>query len=219
MERCNTGIERMLDMNNKSRKDKINQEIEKEIKNNADIKKMIDIIAIHLDSDKTQEYFQFIKKIRKYRKKINKKKEKLNSENMIEVAYFEKNGCTNNLFNEVVKEYKGKEPWYICIDENVSTTGNKENWYIINILTPNLILEGIFQGNKYGKYIEMLDFSNIKYNREIYTESIKLIQKHYNKINFLYMKNILEYYDNELEYWRQYLKEKVEIIEKMEELE
>ena len=65
----------------------------------------------------------------------------------------------------------------------------------------------------------MLDFSNIKYNREIYTESIKLIQKHYNKINFLYMKNILEYYDNELEYWRQYLKEKVERIEKMEELE
>ena len=31
MERCNTGIERMLDMNNKSRKDKINQEIEKKV--------------------------------------------------------------------------------------------------------------------------------------------------------------------------------------------
>mgnify|MGYP004623082173 FL=1 len=206
-------------MEEKSQKDKIEQEKDIERQNNENIKQLIDIIGLHSESCKTQEYFEFVKEVRKYRKKINNKKEKLEAQNMLESAYLEKNGILNKKFNNMIKGYEGKSPW-IVYAETWANRGSSETMVYIPESYPFLtIVETIARANRAGKYIEQYKWY---YSNEITpTGNIneKKIKEHYAIINALYMKNILEHYDNELEYWKHYLKQMVKKIEKIEELE
>ena len=59
------------------KEDTIQKEKIMEEQNNTNIDKTIRFMSFHIDGDKTKEYLDFMKKVRKLRKKINKKKEKL----------------------------------------------------------------------------------------------------------------------------------------------
>lgn len=208
-------------MEEKSQKDKINEEKQNEIKNNENIEELIDIIGLHTRSSLTQKYFQFVKEVRKYRKKIHNKKEKLENQNMLETAYFEKNGTINKKINSILKNNKGAEPWFISGN---TVYGNSYYGYIPEICPRDDVVILIREANSKRRYIENIEnmfLRQEKVRNDIESEQYieRLIYNHYAIINIFYMKCILEYYDEELEYWKHYLKQIEEKIERIEELE
>lgn len=78
--------------------------------------------------------------------------------------------------------------------------------------------------NQYYKYVEDLDFNyEIAFaliNNKPLEPTLDLrfmIQNHYNHINARLMADILEYYENELEYWKSCLKQiEIENIKEFE---
>lgn len=208
-------------MNEENQKDRIENEKNIEKENNDNIKKVIDIVSKHIDASKTQEYFKFMKDVRKYRKKINNKKLKLKSQNMLETAYYEKNGKINTEFKNMVKDYGSRTPWRIEVE-----TYNQN--YIVtiaeNFFGRTLSEDFIREANEKKIYLEQLphikaDIREYISKAEEYEANIDAIKTHYAFINMLIMSDILEYYDSELEYWKNYLKEIVEKIDRIEELE
>lgn len=211
-------------MEEKSQKDKIEQEKDIERQNNENIKKLIDIIGIHIESGKTKEYLQFVKEVRKYRKKINNKKEKLEDQDMLETAYREKNGSINGKISDIASTYNYDkiDPWYARVSRVIDVETKKEEinrYYIPYEYTPAAIRRYIRMGNYQKQYIEQGEWGTPGKCFVSEALSCKLIQEHYNILNAYFMNEVLEHYDNELEYWKHYLKQMVKKIEKIEELE
>ncbi len=210
-------------MEEKSQKDKIEQEKDIERQNNENIKKLIDIIGIHIESGKTKEYLQFVKEVRKYRKKINNKKEKLEDQDMLETAYREKNGSINGKISDIASTYNYDkiDPWYARVSRVIDLRTNEEEIkrFYIPEYAPEVIRQYIRMGNYKKQYIEQGEWG---YPGKYYgSEALncKLIHEHYNILNAYFMNEVLEHYDNELEYWKHYLKQMVKKLEKIEELE
>ena len=208
-------------MNEENQKDRIENEKNIEKENNDNIKKVIDIVSKHIDVSKTQEYFQFMKDVRKYRKKINNKKLKLKSQNMLETAYYEKNGRINTEFKNMVIDYGSRTPWNMKVEDD---DGKNYSTTIAGHFGRRTLRELIIrEANEEKIYIEQLTHVREdarEYAKEgVYEANIEEIKTHYALINMLIMSDILEYYDSELEYWKNYLKEIVEKIDRIEELE
>ena len=140
---------------------------------------------------------------------------------MLENAYYEKNGAINTEFKDMVENYPMNkiDPWF-CSYYSGSGINQK---YIPYNFEPGTVAWYIKCGNEAKRYIEQKISSCSRARAKIGEEKIKLnlefIKEHYILLNTLIMTDILEYYDNELEYWKGYLKEIVEEIDRVEELE
>lgn len=204
------------------KKNAIQQKINIEQQNNANINNTISFMSYHIDGDKTKEYLDFMKKVRKLRKKINKKKEKLQEFDKIEKAYLEKNGGINNLFQKFANQYQDRYNNYDTVTEKRKEYYKPFSLYQINNL--EYLAQKIDKANLYYRYVEVLDiddayaFERQKDNDLASTLDIRfMLQNHYNHINARLMAAILDYYECELEYWKSFLKQiEIENIKEFE---
>lgn len=198
----------------------IQQEKDIEEQNNTNINNTINFMSYHIDGDKAKEYLNFIKKVRKLKKKINKNKEKLQEFDKIEKAYLEKNGKINNFFRNMAIRYE-KRLKYDTVTQQKAYKGKYSLFQINNI---RYLAERIDTANLYYTYVETLDIDS-EYAFTLSEEGklpspldIKfMIQNHYNNINTRIMIDVLNYYEEELEYWKSHLKEiEIENIKEFE---
>lgn len=200
----------------------IQQERNMEEQNYANIDKTIRFMSYHIDGDKTKEYLDFIKKVRKLKKKINKKKEKLQEFEKLEKAYLEKDGGIRKLFENFAVNYKDRLNNY----DTVTAQRNKQNetYSLYQMENLEYLAQAIDKANLYYNYIEEFHFDyyiafELKQERsETSPLDVRfMIQNHYNHINARLMADILEYYENELEYWKSCLKQiEIENIKEFE---
>lgn len=200
----------------------IQQERNMEEQNYANIDKTIRFMSYHIDGDKTKEYLDFIKKVRKLKKKINKKKEKLQEFEKLEKAYLEKDGGIRKLFENFAVNYKDRLNNY----DTVTEQRNKQNetYSLYQMENLEYLAQAIDKANLYYNYIEEFHFDSyiaftLKQERsETSPLDVRfMIQNHYNHINARLMADILEYYENELEYWKSCLKQiEIENIKEFE---
>ena len=203
------------------KKNTIQQKINIEQQNNANINNTINFMSYHIDGDKTKEYLDFMKKVRKLRKKINKKKEKLQEFDKIEKAYLEKNGGVRTLFQNFANQYNDRYDNYETVTEK---RNNNESFSLYKINNLEYLAQKIDKANLYFSYVEVLNidyvyaFARQKNNDLASTLDIRfMLQNHYNHINARLMADILEYYENELEYWKSCLKQiEIENIKEFE---
>lgn len=200
----------------------IQQERNMEEQNYTNIDKTIRFMSYHIDGDKTKEYLDFMKKVRKLKKKINKKKEKLKECDKLEKAYLEKAGRVMYLFKNYAANYEDRQNNYKSVTAQRKNTKEYYSLYQINNL--GYLAQKIDMANQYYKYVEDLDFNyEIAFaliNNKPLEPTLDLrfmIQNHYNHINARLMADILEYYENELEYWKSCLKQiEIENIKEFE---
>ena len=203
------------------KKNTIQQKINIEQQNNANINNTINFMSYHIDGDKTKEYLDFMKKVRKLRKKINKKKEKLQEFDKIEKAYLEKNGGVRTLFQNFANQYNDRYDNYETVTEK---RNNNESFSLYKINNLEYLAQKIDKANLYFSYVEVLNidyvyaFARQKNNDLASTLDIRfMLQNHYNHINARLMAAILNYYEDELEYWKSCLKQiEIENIKEFE---
>lgn len=201
------------------RKIRIQKEIEEQ--NEANVENTMDFLAIHIDGNKVKEYFEFLKKIRKIKKKINKKKEQLKQKDALRDAYLMKESEIDTYFSSMNEDYRK-----IGFKNKKNTRGVLE---VDSFGSPSMLISNIPIGvincliNKAAennKYIEQMKYDEYISNHKVYANSPEdykalqeILQNHYNFVNGMTMIKILFFYENELEYWKNYLKK----LEKSEE--
>ena len=110
------------------KKNTIKQKINIDQQNNANINDTISFMSYHIDGDKTKEYLDFMKKVRKLRKKINKNKEKLYEYDKIEKAYLEKDSRIRNIFKNFAAKYKDRYNNYETVTAKEKNQCELEYW-------------------------------------------------------------------------------------------
>ena len=193
-----------------------------EEQNNTNIDKTIRFMSYHIDGDKTKEYLDFMKKVRKLRKKINKKKEKLQEFDKLEKAYLEKDGGVRNLFKNHAANYEDRQNNYKTV--TAQHKNDKEYYSLYQIKNLGYLAQKIDMANQYYNYVEDLNFDYVQASAVINNKALEptldlrfMIQNHYNHINARLMADILEYYEDELEYWKSCLKQiEIEDIKEFE---
>ena len=207
----------IIDKENTIQKEKIIEE-----QNNTNIDKTIRFMSYHIDGDKTKEYLDFMKKVRKLRKKINKKKEKLQEFDKLEKAYLEKDGGVRNLFKNHAANYEDRQNNYKTV--TAQHKNDKEYYSLYQIKNLGYLAQKIDMANQYYNYVEDLNFDYVQASAVINNKALEptldlrvMIQNHYNHINARLMADILEYYEDELEYWKSCLKQiEIEDIKEFE---
>ncbi len=204
------------------KEDTIQKEKIMEEQNNTNIDKTIRFMSFHIDGDKTKEYLDFMKKVRKLRKKINKKKEKLQEFDKLEKAYLEKDGGIRNLFKNFAANYKDRLNNYGTV--TAQRINEREAYSLYQMKNLEYLARVIDEANLYYNYIEVFNFDyytacepNQQRSETSPLDVRFMIQNHYNHINARLMADILEYYENELEYWKSCLKQiEIENIKEFE---
>lgn len=198
----------------------IQQEKEIEKQNDTNIDKTIRFMSYHIDGDKTKEYLDFMKKVRKLRKKINKKKEKLQEFDKLEKAYLEKDGGIRNLFKNFAANYKDRVNNYGTV--TAQRINEREAYSLYQMKNLEYLARVIDEANLYYNYIEAFNFDYYTAlgSNDVLVSTLDvrfMIQNHYNHINARLMADILWYYEDELEYWKSCLKQiEIEDIKEFE---
>ncbi len=198
----------------------IQQEKEIEKQNDTNIDKTIRFMSYHIDGDKTKEYLDFMKKVRKLRKKINKKKEKLQEFDKLEKAYLEKDGEIRNLFKNFATNYKDRVNNYGTV--TAQRINEREAYSLYQMKNLEYLARVIDEANLYYNYIEAFNFDYYTAlgSNDVLVSTLDvrfMIQNHYNHINARLMADILWYYEDELEYWKSCLKQiEIEDIKEFE---
>ncbi len=198
----------------------IQQEKEIEKQNDTNIDKTIRFMSYHIDGDKTKEYLDFMKKVRKLRKKINKKKEKLQEFDKLEKAYLEKDGGIRNLFKNFAANYKDRLNNYGTV--TAQRINEREAYSLYQMKNLEYLARVIDEANLYYNYIEAFNFDYYTAlgSNDVLVSTLDvrfMIQNHYNHINARLMADILWYYEDELEYWKSCLKQiEIEDIKEFE---
>ena len=198
-----------------------------ESENEININDTIDFMSLHINGQMTKEYLKFIREVRKLKKKINKKKTKLAENELLEESYQKKEGIVEEYFKKMADGYKKLNQSSNCFRKTDLYDGRYNNpasydevW--LNMFT---IVEGIDASAQEREYLDqkLIDRNDhgIVFNKtrkEITEHDIKvreeIIQKHYDSINAYIMGQVLCYYDSELDFWKDCLKQ----LEKLDDI-
>ena len=201
----------------------IQKKIEKE--NEANINDTIDCMSLHINGQMTKEYLKFIKKTRNFKKKINKKKIKLAENGILEEAYQKKDGTIEAYFEEVAKDYKNSIQEPNRFRQPVLDFVNFTCMAVETLIRMDNMMAFIDTSSRGGKYMDLIFYKNgpivaenMEFRKKLTGIEIKareeIIQKHYDSITAYIMGQVLCYYDSELDFWKDCLKQ----LEKLDDI-
>ena len=153
-------------------------------------------------------------------KRINDKLSESNDK--LEKAYLEKDGGIRKLFKTFAVNYKDRLNNYDTVTAQINN--QNETYSLYQMKNLEYLAQVIDKANLYYNYIEefYFDYYTACELEQERSETSPLdvrfmIQNHYNHINARLMADILEYYENELEYWKSCLKQiEIENIKEFE---
>lgn len=204
-----------LELDEEIRQLKIEEQKKTEEKNEKNIDGTILYMSKHIDGDRTKEYIKFIKEARKLKAKIAKKKAKIARIGALEEAYLKKEDHIREYYKDMEDSNN---------NDRIGEIWNEGEKVYIDSCKNIGIMRAINDAENRGYYIEQVSIKSCYGNHSKYDDISEckelndLLQKHYNNINARIMGEVLIYYMEQLEYWKNYLKE-IEKIEEVQELE
>lgn len=208
-------------------KEIVNKQKEIEEENEKNINYTIDLMSLHINGQKTEEYLKFIKKVRSLKKKINKKKTKLAENKMLAEAYLKKKETTVEYFEKMARDYETLAQEKNFFRHASMWENGKYQDVDETFMSLKMLMRGVDIATQKRLYVDQVldqkemylvdqplnEFTGVEIKaRE------KIIQKHYDSITAYIMGQVLCYYYSELDFWKECLKqlEKIDDIREFE---
>ena len=184
-------------------------------------------MSLHINGKMTKEYLKFIKETRKTKKKINKKKNKLAQNGMLTEAYLKKQGSIDEYFKKMSEAYKKvsshnfRKVQFYSFNSGYSSHIANRDMVFLRLTT---IMDLIDEYTSDGRYMDQelsstgFELSKAEFNAAEVKVRDELIQKHYDTVSARIMARVLVYYDSELDFWKECLKQ-LEKLDNIREFE